>query len=124
MELTYIAFAMPEEEGGYSVVFPDVDNAFTQGETLKEAKEMAEEVLLLMLEDRVKENEDLPSISTYEDIKGKYEGIPLFITVKLSSKKGRYNLTFDEKIMRQIDARTNNRTQFLEQAALEYMANH
>ncbi len=122
MELTYLAFAISADEGGYAVIFPDVENAFTQGETLKEAKEMAEEALQMMLECRLEDGEDLPPISAYEDIKDAHEGIPIFVTATISSKKGRYNLTFDEKIMRQIDARTNNRTQFLEQAALEYMA--
>lgn len=45
----YPAIFTKEAEGGYSVSFPDVKGCYTQGETLTEALEMAEDVLGLML---------------------------------------------------------------------------
>lgn len=45
----YPAIFTKEKEGGYSVAFPDVPGCYTQGETLSEAIEMAEDALGLML---------------------------------------------------------------------------
>ncbi|MBQ1659371.1 MAG: type II toxin-antitoxin system HicB family antitoxin [Clostridia bacterium] len=45
----YPAIFTKEAEGGYSVSFPDVKGCYTQGETLTEALEMAEDALGLML---------------------------------------------------------------------------
>ena len=45
----YPAVFTKEKEGGYSVAFPDVPGCYTQGETLSEAIEMAEDALGLML---------------------------------------------------------------------------
>lgn len=45
----YPAVFTKEKEGGYSVAFPDVAGCYTQGETLSEAIEMAEDALGLML---------------------------------------------------------------------------
>lgn len=47
----YYALITPDEEdGGYSVSFPDLSNVFTDGETLLEAVTHAEQVLEGMLE--------------------------------------------------------------------------
>ncbi|MEA5135678.1 MAG: type II toxin-antitoxin system HicB family antitoxin [Candidatus Fimivivens sp.] len=40
-----------KDDNGYSVVFPDIENCFTDGETLEEAMENAKDVLELMLYD-------------------------------------------------------------------------
>lgn len=45
----YPAIFTKEAEGGYSVSFPDVKGCYTQGDTLSEAIEMAEDALGLML---------------------------------------------------------------------------
>jgi len=46
----YPAIFEPDKElGGYCVYFPDVQGAYTQGEDLAEAMEMAQDVLCLML---------------------------------------------------------------------------
>ena len=58
-----------EEKVGYSVVFPDLPGCITQGETLEEAMEMAEEAacgwLLLSLE----RGEELPKSSKINEVK-------------------------------------------------------
>ncbi|MBR4555538.1 MAG: type II toxin-antitoxin system HicB family antitoxin [Ruminococcus sp.] len=45
----YPAVFTAEEEGGYSVRFPDLEGCYTQGETAEEAFEMAKDVLCLTL---------------------------------------------------------------------------
>ena len=49
MKYVYPAIFFVAKEGGYVVEFPDVEGAVTQGETLFEALEMAEDALCGML---------------------------------------------------------------------------
>lgn len=49
MKYVYPAIFYAAKEGGYCVEFPDVQGAATQGETLYEAMEMAEDALAGML---------------------------------------------------------------------------
>ena len=46
----YPAVFHKEEAGGYSVIFPDLNGCFSQGETIEEAFEMAKEALALYLD--------------------------------------------------------------------------
>lgn len=48
-KIFYPAIFQVEEEGGYSVFFPDVEGCYTQGEDLDEAYQMASEALGLNL---------------------------------------------------------------------------
>ncbi len=60
----YQAIFTPEEEGGYSVRFPDIQNCFTGSETLAGAMEMANDVLCLMLYDLEQSNAEIPAASS------------------------------------------------------------
>ncbi len=53
------------EEVGYSVSIPDIEGCYTQGETMDEALEMAQDAIGLLLEDR----KDYPAPSDIADIK-------------------------------------------------------
>ncbi len=80
MKVVYPAcFYEDEENGGYTVVFPDLPGCITQGETLEESIEMAEDAALGWLLDSLEENEELPTPSKVNDI-------------KLENKKGFINL--------------------------------
>jgi antitoxin HicB len=57
-----------QEENGYSVVFPDIHNAFTSGETLPEAMEMAQDVLCLMLYEAEESGTPIPEASSIQSI--------------------------------------------------------
>ena len=45
----YPAIFAAEDEGGYSVNFPDIEGCYTQGEDMADALEMAKDALCLML---------------------------------------------------------------------------
>ena len=47
----YNIILIAEDEGGFSVNVPELPGCFTQGETVKEAIEMANEAISLYLED-------------------------------------------------------------------------
>ncbi|WP_130838711.1 type II toxin-antitoxin system HicB family antitoxin [Lachnoclostridium sp. Marseille-P6806] len=57
-----------EEENGFSVNFPDLDGAYTCGETLSEALAMAEDVLPLTLVDYEDCKQDIPAPSSVKDV--------------------------------------------------------
>ena len=48
-KMFYPAIFTPEDDGGFSVSFPDIEGCFTQGETIEEAYEMAFDALGLAL---------------------------------------------------------------------------
>ncbi|KTD57796.1 type II toxin-antitoxin system HicB family antitoxin [Legionella shakespearei] len=58
LDLTYGAKVEPDGNG-FLVTFRDIENAFTYGETLEEAIFNAQEVLDLMLLDRLEKNEEI-----------------------------------------------------------------
>ena len=54
--------------GVYLVNFPDLEGTYTDGETLEEAYDMAEDVLALTLLCMKEQNKDIPPMSNPKDI--------------------------------------------------------
>ncbi|MCL2830924.1 MAG: type II toxin-antitoxin system HicB family antitoxin [Betaproteobacteria bacterium] len=67
MEIRYPALLSEAPEGGFCVQFVDLDEAFTEGESLEEALFNAAEVLTLTLEGRIAEGMDVPAPSNNVD---------------------------------------------------------
>lgn len=65
----YPAIFTPEEQGGYSISFPDVEGCFTQGETLEEGLKMANDVLCLTLYGLEKDEKPIPAASEVNAVK-------------------------------------------------------
>lgn len=59
----------PEEEGGYSVYFPDIEGCYTQGDDMAEALYMAEDALSLMLYEYESQGKPIPEPSALGDLK-------------------------------------------------------
>ena len=66
MNFVYPARITEEAAGEWLVTFPDVPEAITGGESLKEALEMAEDALAVALLTRIERNEPLPAPSPAE----------------------------------------------------------
>lgn len=64
----YPAVFYLEDDGGYTVVFPDFDYVATQGDTLEEAYEKASEVLGIGIEDAMNGEIKLPSPSKLTEV--------------------------------------------------------
>jgi predicted RNase H-like HicB family nuclease len=60
MKYVYPAVFRPEPEGCYSVAFPDIKRGATQGDTIAECIEMAEDFLCLALYDMEEEGKEIP----------------------------------------------------------------
>lgn len=61
----YFAAFLPEEDGGYSVLFPDVPGCQTCGDTLEEAFSMAVDALAGHLEALADDNDPIPEPSSF-----------------------------------------------------------
>ncbi|MEY4910346.1 MAG: hypothetical protein RL761_9 [Pseudomonadota bacterium] len=60
----FAAIFEPQPEGGYTVTFPDIPEAITEGDTKDECQHNAQEVLTLCLEQRMDDGETIPDAST------------------------------------------------------------
>lgn len=58
--LSYFAIFDPAEEGGYNVSFPDFPGCVTFGKNFEEAKEKAQEILELWIEELSARKQEIP----------------------------------------------------------------
>jgi len=58
--MEYAALFDPAEEGGFVVTFPDFGWGITQGDTEKEAKEMAADAIRTMIQEHIRKGEEIP----------------------------------------------------------------
>ena len=65
----YPAIFTPEENGYYSVDFPDIKSCFTSGNSLINGMEMAEDVLAMMICYYEKKGEQIPQPTPIKEIK-------------------------------------------------------
>ena len=68
MKYEYAAIFTPEENGLYSVHFPDLRGCYTCGDDFDDAVYMAHDVLNLTLYDLEQDNEPIPEASNPRDI--------------------------------------------------------
>ena len=59
----YPAIFTPEEDGTYSIVFPDLDGCYTCGDSIEDGLEMAEDALALVLYGYEKDGREIPAPS-------------------------------------------------------------
>ena len=64
----YPAIFHPEDDGGYSISFPDLDGCFTQGDDIEDALYMAWDAAAGWLITAQKSNEDIPGASSIKSI--------------------------------------------------------
>ena len=69
MKLVYPACFYKEEDGGYSVEIPDLLGCCTQGNSLEEALELAQDAALGWILTAIEDNEEIPTPSDIKDIK-------------------------------------------------------
>lgn len=68
MKYFYPAVFSPQAEGGYSVYFPDIKRGATQGDTIPECIEMAEDFLCLALYDMEEKDDTIPPITDIKNV--------------------------------------------------------
>lgn len=122
----YIAIVHKDDNSDFSVSFPDFPGCITAGETIDEAKDMAEEAITLHIQGMIEDGEQLPGPSKLEDIMNDpdYGDASAFLVVTVPDSKPRtvrVNITLPEMTLKQIDAaakkRGMSRSSFLVHAA-------
>ena len=68
MNIIYPTLFYKEKEGGFSVFIPDLDNISTCGNTLEEAIKMTQELIAIIILDKLKNKETIPNRSNIENI--------------------------------------------------------
>jgi antitoxin HicB len=82
--ISYPALFEPDTgKGGFVVTFPDLNHGATQGETQEEAMEMAEDFLLCVAGDYLKEEKALPAPGKYRGRKYRLVQLPMLATMKV-----------------------------------------
>ncbi len=71
LSLRYPVTLVPEEEGGYTAIVPDLPGGVTVGETSEEAMAMAEDARRLWIEDAYERGEDIPLPATERAYSGR-----------------------------------------------------
>jgi len=123
--MEYIAYLHKERKSDFGVSFPDFPGCITAGQTLDEASRNAIEALKLHIEDMVSEGEEIPETSTLDDLAGDKalkESIAFLVSVEISDKVERFNITARKSQMEEIDRLANRqgmtRSAYLIAAAL------
>jgi predicted RNase H-like HicB family nuclease len=68
MKYAYTALFSPDENGLYSVVFPDLQGCYTSGDDMTDAIYMAQDVLCLTLYDMEQDKKTIPAATKPNDI--------------------------------------------------------
>lgn len=124
-KLFYPAVFTPEDDGGYSVAFPDLDGCFTQGETIEDAYKMAFDALGLAIDFLESEKRTIPSPSTPYEIKLNENEFVVIIEFdmleyqkKHNSKSVKKTLTIPQWLNEEAMAKNINFSQVLQEALL------
>ncbi len=122
----FIGLIHKEPESDYGVSFPDFPGVVTAGETLDEARAMAEEALAFHVEGLLDDGEEIPEPSNLEKVMaepGNRDGVAILVMLKTQSPKAvRINITLPEDVLQTIDAFAEanglSRSGFLARAAM------
>ena len=130
--MAYIALIHADAEPGYGVTFPDFPGCVTVGDTLEEARLMAEEALGLHIRGMTEDGEALPEPSSLDtvmaDPENKEAAAVLIVSAPMQPPKTvRVNITLPEQVLEGIDrhaaAHGYTRSGFLAKIAREAIGN-
>ncbi|MCD8010302.1 MAG: type II toxin-antitoxin system HicB family antitoxin [Lachnospiraceae bacterium] len=87
----YPAIFTPEEDGGYSILFPDLEGCYTCGDDMADGLMMAEDALALVLYGYESEGRRIPNPSAVKDISLKEGEFVNFIACDTLAYRKMYN---------------------------------
>jgi predicted RNase H-like HicB family nuclease len=99
MRYVYPAIFHPEDEGGYSVYFPDVARGGTQGETVAECIAMAEDFLCLALYSMEEAKETIPAASGAKEVTAELDDIVTLISIDTDDYRRYYEKRLVKKTL-------------------------
>ena len=125
----YVALIHKDANSHYGVAFPDFPGVITAGETLDEARRLAEEALTFHAEGMIEDGDPLPEPSSLEAVMGDLgnrDGVAILVSLKTPETRAvRINVTLPEDVLTKIDAFASSqgltRSRFLARAARREM---
>ena len=87
----YPAIFTPEDNGGYSVLFPDLEGCYTCGDSLADSLEMAQDALALVLYGYEKDGHAIPAPSDRKDIRLQDNEFINYVSCDTMSYRKKYN---------------------------------
>lgn len=115
-----------KEEKGFSILFPDLEGCYTQGDDLKDGVEMAEDVLAFWLYGLERDGKPIPAPS---DVKSFEVGSDEFVTLikcdtavykkRNSGKAVKKTLTIPQWLNEEATAKGINFSQVLQEALIQ-----
>ena len=87
----YPAVFTPEENGAYSIIFPDLEGCYTCGASLEDGIEMAEDTLALTLYGYEKDGREIPKASAPASLKVSENEFVNFISCDTMTYRKMYN---------------------------------
>ena len=127
-------FIHKDKDSDYGVIVPDLPGCFSAGDTVENAIHNTHEAIECHLEGLLMDNESIPlkkSIEQHLDNPDFKDGVLAIVEIdvsRLSGKTTRINVSLPERFLKQIDDYTEshggNRSGFLVDAAMDYMATH
>ena len=105
----YIAVVHKEAKTDFGVSFPDFPGCITAGQSIDEAKDLAQEVLTLHIQGMFEDGDKLPAPSKLEEIMDDddYADAAAYLVVTVPDARPRtvrVNITVPEMTLKQIDA--------------------
>lgn len=122
----YPAVFTPEEDGGFSVVFPDLEGCYTCGDDMADALIMAEDVLALVLYGYEHDRREIPVASVPSTIEKQDSNFINFVSCDTMEYRKRFNnkavkktLTIPEWLNEASTAAGVNFSQVLQEALMQ-----
>ncbi|MBF0324003.1 type II toxin-antitoxin system HicB family antitoxin [Magnetospirillum moscoviense] len=123
MERSYFAVVEASASGDIGVWFPDFSGCVTAGGSYSEALLNAREALQFHVDGMVEDGEAIPEPTPFENLPADRGHLAVaLVSVSLQSRSKRINITMDEALLALIEARTNNVSGFLAEAARDRLA--
>ena len=125
----YPAVFTPEENGQYSINFPDLEGCYTCGDDMKDALFMAEDVLAFVLYDYEKSGKQIPKPSNIKNVVLEENEFVNYVACDTMEYRKMHNnkavkktLTIPEWVNEAATAMGLNFSQVLQEALLEKIA--
>ena len=123
---SYIGLIRKDKASDFGVDFPDFPGCVSAGETIDEARRMAQEALELHVQGIIEDGDAFPAPSSLDAVMADPDNVDavafLATLPELTERSVRVNITLPEGLLRRIDARAANRSAFLARAAEKALA--
>jgi len=128
---SYPAIFESEDDGGYTIYFPDVEGCYTQAEDIAEGIENAGDALCLMLYELEKQGKEIPKSSNVKDIEADEDAFVTLIACDtkfyknyFEGKSVKINATIPLWLKEAGEKKHVNFSQILQNGVKEYLQIH